>query len=196
VWIPSVADVQAGLTRGIDVADVGCGRGRALIKLAEAYPKARLVGYDIYAPNIARARENANAAGVQERVRFEVLDASKGLPTSFDLITTFDVVHDAVDPRGLLRAIRAALRPKGTYLCLDINCSHDLEKNAGPLGSFFHGASVMYCMTTSLARDGAGLGTLGLHELKLRELATEAGFSAARRVPLENAFNNLYELRP
>jgi hypothetical protein len=51
-------------------------------------------------------------------------------------------------------------------------------------------------MTTSLAGHGAGLGTVGLPEPRLRELATGAGFGAVRRVPLENPFNNLYELRP
>ena len=33
-WIPAVPDVKRGLERGISVADVSCGRGRGLIKLA------------------------------------------------------------------------------------------------------------------------------------------------------------------
>ncbi len=111
------------------------------------------------------------------------------------MITTLDVVHDAVDPLGLLRAIRQALEPDGRYVCLDINCSDKLEENAGPLGTFFDGASAFYCMTTSLSQDGEGLGTLGLHEPKVRELCAEAGFSSVRHVPLENPFNILYEIR-
>jgi hypothetical protein len=79
---------------------------------------------------------------------------------------------------------------------LDINCSDRLEENAGPLGAMFHGFSVFYCMTTSLANGGVGLGTVGLHEPKMRELCAEAGFTGVRRVPLENPFNNLYEVRP
>jgi hypothetical protein len=51
-------------------------------------------------------------------------------------------------------------------------------------------------MTTSLANNGAGLGTLGFHEAKVRELCEKAGFSSVRRLPLENPFNNLYEARP
>jgi hypothetical protein len=104
------------------------------------------------------------------------------------------VIHDAADPLGLLRAIREALRLGGTYVCLDINCSDKLEENTGPLGALFHGFSVLYCMTTSLSRGGAGLGTVGLPESKLKELATEARFANVRRVPLENPFNNLYEV--
>jgi 2-polyprenyl-3-methyl-5-hydroxy-6-metoxy-1,4-benzoquinol methylase len=195
-WIPAVPAVQAGLERGIDVADVGCGRGRAVIKLSQMYPRSRVVGYDIYQPNVDRAIANAQAAGVAERVTFERLDASREIPGLYDLITTFDVIHDAVDPRGLLRKIRQALRPDGTYLCLDINCSDRLEQNAGPLGALFYGFSVMYCMTTSLANGGEGLGTCGLPESKLRELALDAGFRTVRRLPLENPFNNLYEVKP
>src|SRR5499425_3187338 len=40
-WIPALPDVKALLERGCDVADVGCGRGRGLIKLAEAFPRSR-----------------------------------------------------------------------------------------------------------------------------------------------------------
>jgi SAM-dependent methyltransferase len=105
------------------------------------------------------------------------------------------VVHDAVDPLQLLQSVRRALRPGGTYVCLDINCSGKLEENANPLGAMFHGVSVFYCMTTSLANNGAGLGTLGFHEAKVRELCEKAGFSSVRRVPLENPFNNLYEAK-
>ena len=195
-WIPALPDVKALLERGGDVADVGCGRGRGIIKLAQAFPRSRYVGYDQFGPTIARATANAREAGVSDRVRFEERDVSKGLPAQFDVITTFDVVHDAVDPLRLLQSIRRALRPEGVYVCLDTNCSDKLEENANPLGAMFHGVSVFYCMTTSLANDGAGLGTLGFHEAKVRELCEKARFSSVRRVPLDNPFNNLYEAKP
>ena len=195
-WIPAVPEVQDALERGLDVCDVGCGRGRAVAKIAQAFPNSRVVGYDIFAPNIEAAEHVAAEAGVSDRVRLEARDVSKGLPEKFDLITTFDVIHDAADPRGILRVIREALNPDGTYLCLDINCSDKLDENVGPLGALFHGFSVLYCMTTSLAQGGEALGTVGLHEHKLAELAKEAGFSSCRKLPLENPFNNLYELKP
>jgi SAM-dependent methyltransferase len=195
-WLPAMPEVQAKLERGAQVADVGCGRGRGLIKLAQTFPNSRYVGYDVFGPTVERATANAQAARVADRVRFEQHDVSQSLPELYDVITTFDVVHDAADPVGLLRTIRQALRPDGVYVCLDINCSDKLEENIGPLGTMFHGFSVFYCMTTSLAQGGLGLGTLGFHEPKVRELCAEAGFKSVRRVPLENPFNNLYEIRP
>jgi SAM-dependent methyltransferase len=128
-------------------------------------------------------------------VKFEHLDVATGIRQTFDIITTFDVVHDAVNPLGLLRAIRQALKPSGIYVCLDINCSSKLEENAGPLGAMLHGISVLYCMTTSLSNGGEGLGTLGFHEKKVHEPCAEAGFGGIRKLPLENPFNNIYEIK-
>src|SRR5215471_20943241 len=56
VWLPLMPEVQAKLEHGALVADVGCGQGKALIKLAQTYPQSRYVGYDVFAPVVARAR--------------------------------------------------------------------------------------------------------------------------------------------
>jgi SAM-dependent methyltransferase len=126
--------------------------------------------------------------------RYQVLDAAAGLPGSYDVITTFDVVYDAVDPLGLLRSIRDALRPGGSYLCLDINCSAGPPTTWVPSPPLLYRFSVLYCMTTSMAEGGEGLGTLGLPEPALRELAGRADFARVRRVEMDNPFNSLYEL--
>jgi SAM-dependent methyltransferase len=194
-WVPSMPDVKAKLEAGCDYADVGCGSGRALIKLAQAFPESRFAGYDIFQTQVDRARANIEEAGLSDRVQAEVADAGEGLPERYDLISTYDVIHDAVDPLGLLKGIRQSLKSDGIYICLDINCADRHEDNEGPLAAMFYGFSVFYCMTTSLANGGAGLGTCGLPEAKARELCEQAGFSELRRVPMENPFNNLYEVR-
>ena len=79
-------------------------------------------------------------------------------------------------------------------MCLDINCSDRPEDNVGPIAALLYGFSLLYCMTTSLARGGRGLGTLGLPESVLRRLAGQAGFAQVRKAELDNPFNNLYEL--
>jgi 2-polyprenyl-3-methyl-5-hydroxy-6-metoxy-1,4-benzoquinol methylase len=196
-WIPAVPDVQTKLEQGALVADVGCGRGRALIKLAQTYPNSRFVGYDVFPQAISNANANAISARVAEIVKFRQLDVVlDGLPEKYDIITTFDVVHDMINPRGALHAIRQALQPNGTYLMLEINCKDKLEDNIGPLGAFFYSMSVLYCMTTSLAAGGEGLGTAGLPESKVREFCKEAGFRTVHRLPIENPFNVLYEIKP
>ena len=194
-WIPAMPDVAAKLEAGCRMADVGCGTGLGLVRLAQAYPASTFVGYDLFDPWLDRARALAKEHGVEDRIRWEQRDCASGLPEQFDVISTFDVVHDAIDPKGLLRAIRQALPDDGIYICLDVNASDHVEENAGPLGTTFYGFSVLYCMTTSLAHGGAGLGTCGFHEGRVNEYCTEAGFSSVRKLPLENPFNNIYEIR-
>ncbi|HZB96050.1 MAG TPA: methyltransferase [Herpetosiphonaceae bacterium] len=193
-WIPTMPSVQALLEQGCDVADVGCGRGRALINLAKAFPDCRYTGYDCFPLNVREATANVVAAGVADRVCIKERDVAQGLTAQYDLITSFDVVHDAVDPGGMLLAIRQALRPGGRYVAVEPGISDKLEQNVGPLGAVFYSDSVLYCMTVSLAEGGAGLGTAGLPESKLRELCTTAGFGDLRRMPIEDPFHNVYEV--
>jgi len=150
----------------------------------------------VFQPSILPANANAQTAGVADRVRFQQLDASHGLPEQYDVITTFDVVHDAADPRGMLQSIRKALRPDGRYLCLEISGADTVEGNVGPLGTLFYGFSILYCMTTSLHDHGEGLGTVGMPESKVRELCSEAGFSSMQRAPIENPFNSFFVAIP
>jgi SAM-dependent methyltransferase len=187
-WLPAAGLVER-LEAGIDVCDIGCGGGRALVKLAQTFPRSRFVGYDLFGPNVMRAKERAAHAGVNVEVK--QLDVAAGMPTSFDLVTTFEVLHDAVDPRGILHAIRRALRPGGTYMCLEMKCAAALEDNVSPIGALLYGVSVMYCMATSLAHGGAGLGTCGLPHERLLALAADAGLPI-RALPVEDLFTKLY----
>lgn len=114
-WVPAMPEVEAKLRAGGMVADVGSGNGQALIFLAQGYPQATLIGYDSYPPAVESANANARAAGVADRLRYEVCDVTQGIPGIYDLITTFDVVHDMPRPRPALQMIRRALNPEGTY---------------------------------------------------------------------------------
>lgn len=195
VWVPAVEGLQSRLEAGIDVADIGCGGGSALVQLARAFPKSRFWGYDIHQPNIDSAKQLAEKEGLADRVEFQVVDAAAGLDRSFDLITALDVIHDAADPAGLLSVIRRSLALDGTFLCFEFPYSEKLEENVGPMGTMLYGFSLFYCMTTSLAQGGEGLGTLGLPDSKFRKLAAGAGFSTVNEVVTGDPFNRLYEVR-
>lgn len=194
-WIPAMPEVEKRLRAGATVADVGCGRGRALIRLAKSYPACHCVGYDAFGPAVAQARKNAWIAGVANRVQFEWRDASEGLSGSYDVITTFDSLHDAARPRAVLARIRERLKSDGTYVCLETRSSEKLEENAGPLGAMLYGWSILHSLPASLAAGGKALGTMGIPEAVLRELCAAAGFSDVRRVAIEDDLHALYEIR-
>jgi 2-polyprenyl-3-methyl-5-hydroxy-6-metoxy-1,4-benzoquinol methylase len=195
-WLPAVGGLEQRLEQGASWADVGCGSGIAVIRLAEAFPASTFVGYDNFEGQLQLARHAAADAGVSDRVRFELLDAAAGLPERFDVISTFDVVHDAVDPAALVGAIRRGLKADGTYLMLEMNSADEPDENIGPLATLLYGVSIVYCMTTSLAHGGAGLGTCGLPAARVQELCTQAGFATVRQLDLQDPFNSLYVVKP
>jgi 2-polyprenyl-3-methyl-5-hydroxy-6-metoxy-1,4-benzoquinol methylase len=184
------------LEDGATLADIGCGSGRAITRLAQAYPRSHFVGYDCFAPVLARARARAEAAGVADRVRFEELAVEDGLPERYDVITAFDSLHDMTDPAAVLRATRDALDADGAFLLMEMNCGERLEENAGVNGAILYGTSVLYNTPVTLARGREALGTMALPEARVRELCSEAGFASIRRLPIMNPFNILYEVLP
>lgn len=194
-WIPALPHVIEKLNAGGVAADVGCGGGRAAIMIAQAFPKARLTGFDIHAESVERARRNAEAAGVADRVTFAIANGAELPEGRFDLVTTFDVVHDAIDPVALMRGVRRALKPGGSYLVQEVNVSGDVKDNIRTLGKMIYSVSTLYCMTTSLSHGGAGIGA-AMGEAKARELAEAAGFASFTRLPIHDDFAVLYELRP
>jgi 2-polyprenyl-3-methyl-5-hydroxy-6-metoxy-1,4-benzoquinol methylase len=191
--VPLVPGLPERLWEGIDVLDLGCGKGHAANLFASAFPASRIAGYDLSDEAIAAASKEAVEMGITN-VRFEVRDISRlDEPERYDLITTFDVIHDLAKPRETLRGIRRALRPGGTYLMVDIRASSNLHENLDhPLGPALYMTSLAHCMTVSLAQGGEGLGTMW-GEQKARELLAEAGFE---RVSLEEVegdiVNNYY----
>jgi SAM-dependent methyltransferase len=193
--IAAIPDVQAKLERGAHLADVGCGRGRAVVELAQAFPKSTFAGYDALESNVAGAVAHAKEAGVADRVQFEVRDIANGLPETFDIVTAFDVIHDTADPKATLAAIHDGLRPGGVLLCLEITAPERLEDALSPMTAALYGVSTFFCMSVSLGAGGVGVGTLGLPESRLREYAEQAGFCSVERAPVEIPFNTLYVIR-
>ncbi|HXW84662.1 MAG TPA: class I SAM-dependent methyltransferase [Candidatus Binataceae bacterium] len=193
-WLPVMPQVIKSLEDGGSYLDVGCGSGRAAIAIANAFPKAQVYGYDAHAVSLERARANAKAAGLADRIHFEVVDGTRLPASKFDFISTFDVVHDSVDPPALLRSIRAALRPGGSYLMVEVNVSSKVEDNIGPMGRMMYSMSTLYCMSVSLGGGGMGIGAC-MGEEKARELCLGAGFTQFRRLPVDDLFSILYEVR-
>ncbi len=75
-----------------------------------AFPDARYFGFDLFPPNIEKARANAAEAGV----------------------ATFDLIHDLADPMGGLKVLRRAVKDDGIFVLMDITCEDDPADNEGP----------------------------------------------------------------
>ncbi len=180
------------LQAGSEALDVGCGAGRVSLRLAQAFPNSRFTGVDFSEDGIARAQAEAERLGVRNAC-FRVGDAAHDIEAdAYDLVTTFDAVHDQAAPRAVLRAIHTALRPGGVYLMQDIGVSTHLHENIGhPLAPFIYTISCLHCMTVSLAAGGEGLGAAwGEHQA--RALLQEAGFTDVTLHRLPHDIQNYY----
>jgi 2-polyprenyl-3-methyl-5-hydroxy-6-metoxy-1,4-benzoquinol methylase len=191
--LPLVPGLTDRLEAGIDVLDVGCGSGRALNLMARMFPDSRFVGYDFSEEAIAHARAEAQEHGTSN-VRFEVKDAAKlDEKERYDLITTFDAIHDQAEPAAVLKGIADALKEDGVYLMQDIAGSSHVHHNLDhPIGPLLYTISTMHCMTVSLAQGGEGLGTMWGQE-KAQEMLKEAGFKKVeiKQLP-HDIFNNYF----
>jgi len=194
-WIPALDGVAGKLAAGGRVADVGCGHGASTVLLAQAYPKAKILGSDYHQPSIDIARKRAADAGVADRARFEVASAQTFSGTGYDLIATFDCLHDMGDPVGAARHIRQALDADGTWLIVEPFASDDTAGNLNPIGRVFYSASTLVCTPASLSQEvGTALGAQA-GETRLRDVVTAAGFTRFRRAA-ETSFNLVLEARP
>lgn len=193
-WLPAVPGLVDRLGKGGRVADVGCGSGTAVTLIAGSFPRAHVTGFDVSSESLALARDRASDLDNAQFVESSVADLP--LDTPFDLITSFDVIHDLVDPLVGLRRIRSALEPDGLYLMMEPNAGSDVEDNLTPRGAMLYGVSALHCMTQSLARGGAGLGAAWGRE-RAEAMAGEAGFSSFRRIDaITNRFSAFYLLTP
>jgi len=194
--LPLVPGLVEKLKSGITVADIGCGRGRALNLMAGTFPKSTFHGFDFSEEAIADATAEARRNGLTN-IHFEVRDAAGiGDRKKYDLITAFDAIHDQARPREVLRGIRQALKDDGVFLMQDIRTSSHVHQNMDhPLGTYIYAVSCLHCMTVSLANDGEGLGAAWGEE-KALELLTEAGFSNVEVKQLDHdIINNYYIAR-
>lgn len=198
--LPKIDGIVEKLKHGAKVADVGCGAATSTIAMAQAFPESEFIGYDISMHALGRARNNINAAGVKNISLHNPIDNPLPNDNSFDLITTFDVIHDSTHPAMLIEAIKASLRDDGTWLCADIKGLPTFAENLkdNPMATLAYSFSVLVCMSSGLSTpDGAGLGTLGFHEQKAREMTQEAGFKRFDVIPFDaDMLNAFYAIRP
>jgi SAM-dependent methyltransferase len=190
--LPLVPGLEERLQRGIDVVDVGCGRGKALQHLAKRFPHSRFTGIDFSEEATALANAEAKAQGLHN-LTFEAADAAQwNAREAFDLVLAFDAIHDQPAPGQVLENIRRALRPGGLFLMQDIAAASCVHGNMDhPVGPFIYTISCMHCMSVSLAGGGPGLGAAWGKELALEMLA-DAGFDQVLVEQLPHDILNYY----
>ena len=183
------------LAAGGRVADVGCGHGASTVLLAQAYPRSAILGSDYHQASVDTARKHAADAGLADRARFEVASAQTFSGTGYDLVATFDCLHDMGDPVGAARHIRQALDADGTWLIVEPLAGDKLAGNLNPVSRVYYSFSTFICVPAARSQPGGyALGAQAGQEA-IREIAAQAGFGRFRRAE-QTPFNAVYEARP
>jgi len=194
-WLPALDGIVEKLTAGATVADIGCGHGHSTILMAEAFPHSRFYGSDPHEESVAAARENARAAGVEDRVQFAIGTAKTFPERGLDLICFCDCLHDMGDPVGAVRHMRKALSKDGTVMVVEPLGRDQVEENINPVSRIYYSASTTLCCAHSLSEEvGLALGAQA-GESRLQRVFREAGFTRFRKAK-ETPFNLILEVRP
>jgi ubiquinone/menaquinone biosynthesis C-methylase UbiE len=194
-WIPALEGVEAKLSAGARVADIGCGLGSSTVLLAQAYPNSTFTGSDYHAGSIELAAKRAADAGVASRVNFEVASAAQFSGSDYDLVATFDCLHDMGDPLATAKHVRQALAPDGTWLVVEPYAGDTVSDNLNPVGRVYYNFSTLLCVPNALSQTGGYALGAQAGEAAIRRIVTDAGFTRFRRAA-ETPFNLVYEVRP
>lgn len=196
-WLPAVPQLHARLLADppARVADIACGAGWASIALAQAYPIARVDGFDLDRASVERATRNAALAGVDDRVNFVARSATApAVAGRYDAALLFEALHDLAQPVQALTEIRAMLVEGG---CLIVGEERVADAFAAPgdeLERLMYGFSILHCLPVGRTEvPSAATGTL-LRPAALRAYAAAAGFQQVQILPVENDMWRFYLL--
>jgi 2-polyprenyl-3-methyl-5-hydroxy-6-metoxy-1,4-benzoquinol methylase len=198
-WFGAVPDLDQRLRSDppARIADVACGFGWSSIAMGHGYPNAAVTGLDLDAPSIEAARRNAEAAGLVDRVRFEVRDAADpALGGQFDLVTIFEALHDMSHPVEALRAARALLAPGGSVVVADERVAETFTAPGDDVERMMYGWSVLTCLPGGRTAEGSAATGTVMRPSTLRAYAEAAGFRSVDILPIENDFFRFYRLWP
>lgn len=200
-WLPALPDMHARLLAGeaLRVAEIGCGEGIAAITIGRAFPNVVVHGYDLDEASVAAARKNAAEAGVGDRVRFEVSDASKGAAaisdaTPYDLVIAIEMLHDVPDPVGVLTTMRELRAPKGAVLVADERVADEFTAPGDEMERFMYAASVLHCLPVGMIADGSAATGTVIRSSIVRDYAASAGFADTTVLPVDHPQFRLYHL--
>ena len=144
-------------------------------------------------PSRWRGSERRRRASASART-FEVAAATEARGAGFDLVTTFDSLHDMGDPVGAARRIHDLLVPGGTWMIVEPMAGDRVEDNFNPVGRAYYGFSTLLCTPASLSQEvGAAIGTQA-GPARIGEIVTEAGFTHFRSAA-ETPFHRVLEAR-
>lgn len=193
-WLPMLSGVTDKLEEGATVADIGCGHGHSTVLMAKAFPRSRFWGFDTHEGSIEVARRVARAAGVGDRVSFEIERADSYARRGYDLVCFFDCLHDMGRPVDAVRYAANAMAEDGTLMLIEPFAGDRVEENINPIGRLYYAGSTTMCCAHAISEKGTHVLGAQAGPSQLEAILSAAGLGTVRRAG-ETPFNLIIEAR-
>ena len=193
-WLPALDGVTDKLQAGAKVADIGCGHGHSTVLMAQAFPQSKFFGFDVHEDSIVVAKEIAEAAGVSDRVTFDVADANGYPQDDYDLICFFDCLHDMGRPVDAAQHAAKALAKDGTVMLIEPFAGDRVEDNINPVSRLYYTGSTLLCCAHAISENGTHVLGAQAGPRQLGGVLEKAGFRHFRQA-MQTPFNLILEAR-
>ena len=195
-WISSMPDIESKLrSQGGRVLDVGCGDCWASISLAKSFPLVKIDAIDVDLSSINNASKNIEKAGLSDRISIHASPIEKAtLKERYDLVMTFESVHDMAYPIEALRRMKDMVSANGAVLVGDVKMKDKLEEKNDFAGRLYYNFSVLLCLPQSMEYPNSAATGAAMAPSTFRTYAKEAGFSKVDILPIEHFIWQFYRL--
>jgi 2-polyprenyl-3-methyl-5-hydroxy-6-metoxy-1,4-benzoquinol methylase len=195
-WVSSMPDIADKLkSKGGQVLDVGCGDGWASISLAKSFPLTKIDAIDADPQSIDNAKKNVHNEGLENRISLhQSLIEKANFNEKYDLVMTFESIHDMPYPVEALQKMREVVSTNGAILIGDVSMKDKLAEKNDFAGKLYYNFSVLLCLPQSVNHTNSASTGAAMTTSTFKKYAIEAGFSKINVLPIDHFLWTFYRL--
>jgi 2-polyprenyl-3-methyl-5-hydroxy-6-metoxy-1,4-benzoquinol methylase len=171
--------------------------GMTVIAFAKSFPLVKIDSVDSDSQSINNAKRNVSTEGLEKRISFYQTSIENFLlDEKYDLVMTFESIHDMPFPIESLRKMKSMVSTNGTILIGDVKMGDRLEEKKDFTGKFYYNFSVLLCLPQSMAFENSKATGAAMTPSTFIKYVNESGFSKVEPLPIEHFMWKFYRLTP